>query len=60
MQKVEIFKEKGILEATPNSRRLNEYVREQNQNGWKIVSIAPVTSLFARVHSYILLLESID
>ena len=60
MQKVDIFKEKGFLEARPNRRRLNEYIKEQNQNGWKLVSIAPVTSLFGRVHSYVVLLESLD
>jgi hypothetical protein len=61
MQKVDFFKEKGLLAAAgPNLRRLNDYVKEHNQNGWKLVSIAPVTSLFGRVHYYILLLESID
>ena len=60
MQRVETFKEKRFLEAAPNLRRLNEYIKEQNRNDWKLVSITPVTNLFGGVHSYILLLESID
>ena len=60
MQKVEFFKEKASLGGKPDLRRLNDYIKEQNKYDWKLVSIAPVTSLFGRIHSYILLLESID
>ncbi len=60
MQRVETFKEKRVLEAAPNLRRLNEYIKAQNRNGWKFVSVTPVTSFLGRVHSYILFMESID
>ena len=60
MQRVETFKERRFLEAAPNLRRLNEYIKAQNRYGWKLVSVTPVTSFLGRVHSYILLMESID
>lgn len=60
MQRIEVLKEGGFLQAELNTRKLNEYVKEKNRGGWKLVSVAPVTSLFGRIHSYILLMESID
>jgi len=57
MQKVIVFKEMSFWTSQPDISKLNHKIASLNNDGWKVTSIVPSTTIVGLVHSYTLLLE---
>lgn len=57
MQKIIEFKKTGFL-GSVDLNALNEKIYQLNQDGWRVVNIAPITGSFGQTKGYALVIES--
>ena len=57
MQKVVEFRKRNFWSSRIDVKRLNEKIQQLNQDGWSVIHVAPIFTIFGVVCGYTLLIQ---
>ena len=58
MQKIVEFRKRRFWSSRIDVKQLNERIEHYNQDGWSVVNVTPIFTLFGVVNGYALLIQN--
>ena len=57
MQKVVEFRKRNFWSSRIDVKQLNEKIQQLNQDGWSVIHVTPIFTIFGVVNGYTLLIQ---
>ena len=57
MQKVVEFRKRNFWSSRIDVKQLNEKIQQLNQDGWSVILVTPIFTIFGVVNGYTLLIQ---